>query len=86
LARFHKHGVWHADLNAHNIVFDANQKIFVLDFDRGVIKTPKREWIDGVLSRLLRSLNKLKRQRNIYFSTSDWSTLISAHDNALKAL
>jgi 3-deoxy-D-manno-octulosonic acid kinase len=86
LAQFHKHGVHHADLNAHNIVFDADQRVFVLDFDRGVIRTPKQEWIDGVLSRLLRSLNKLKVQRNIHFLPSDWDALKSAHDAAMKAL
>jgi len=86
LARFHRLGVCHADLNAHNIVFDVNQKIFVLDFDRGEIKTPRREWVERVLSRLLRSLNKLKGQRDIHFSESDWSALIDAHDNAMKTL
>ncbi len=35
LARFHVQGVKHADLNAHNIVFDLAHSIHVLDFDRG---------------------------------------------------
>lgn len=86
LARFHQHGVHHADLNAHNIVFDANQQIVVLDFDRGVIRAPERTWINGVLSRLLRSLNKLKVQRNIHFLPGDWDALMSAHDSAMKSL
>jgi len=86
LAQFHAHGVHHADLNAHNIIFDADNKVFVLDFDRGAIRAPKRAWIDDVLSRLLRSLNKLKGQRNIHFSDNDWAALISAHDKALGAL
>jgi len=83
LARFHHCGVQHADLNAHNIVFDHSQRLFVLDFDRGVIRTPNRYWIDNVLARLLRSLNKLKLQRNIHFSATDWQHLIKAHDDAL---
>ena len=80
LARFHRHGVRHADLNAHNIVFDALQKIHLLDFDRGQISRPHRHWINQVLARLLRSLSKLKLQQAIHFTDDDWQQLLQAHD------
>ncbi|MES1196777.1 MAG: 3-deoxy-D-manno-octulosonic acid kinase, partial [Steroidobacter sp.] len=80
LARFHTFGVRHADLNAHNIVFDHEQIIHVLDFDRGQITKPDRQWIDRVLARLLRSLNKLKMQQGIHFADDDWQYLLQAHN------
>lgn len=86
LARFHAAGVQHADLNAHNILFSVDQTITVLDFDRGQLRTVQRAWIEAVLQRLLRSLNKLKQQRNIHFNEGDWAVLRSAHDQNLQSL
>ncbi|MES1189961.1 MAG: 3-deoxy-D-manno-octulosonic acid kinase [Steroidobacter sp.] len=85
LARFHKLGVHHADLNAHNIVLDQMDAIYVLDFDRGTIRSPERAWIDAVLARLLRSLNKLKAQRDIHFNDENWQQLRAAHDSFMTA-
>lgn len=83
LARFHRQGVKHADLNAHNIVIDEANAIHVLDFDRGYITKIDRQWIDNVLARLLRSLTKLKAQQQIHFSGEDWKHLLTSHDQAL---
>jgi 3-deoxy-D-manno-octulosonic acid kinase len=86
LARFHAAGVRHADLNAHNIVFDNSQQIFLLDFDRGRICTGDAGWINAVLQRLLRSLNKLKAQRRLNFQPADWQLLLQAHNTHLVQL
>ena len=86
IARFHAAGVQHADLNAHNIVFDAQQTVYLLDFDRGQVRDVHPVWIESVLQRLLRSLNKLKKQRNIHFEMPNWVALRQAHDATLKAL
>ena len=59
IARFHRAGVWHADLNAHNILRDATGNIWLIDFDRctqGVASEQERE---QNLMRLRRSLQKL---------------------------
>lgn len=59
IARFHRAGVWHADLNAHNILRDASGNIWLIDFDRctqGVASEQERE---QNLMRLRRSLQKL---------------------------
>jgi 3-deoxy-D-manno-octulosonic acid kinase len=59
IARFHRAGVWHADLNAHNILRDARGHIWLIDFDRctqGVASEQERE---QNLLRLRRSLQKL---------------------------
>ncbi len=76
--RFYDYGVWHADLNAHNILFDAQQRIFVIDFDRGHARA-NRGAQAGNLRRLRRSLNKLQNavdQRD--FDQHLWDTLFSA--------
>jgi len=86
LARLHAAGVHHADLNANNIVFDDQQAVWVLDFDRGRIRTVQKAWIDTVLARLLRSLNKLHERHGIHFQLDDWQQLLHAHDVRLSQL
>lgn len=59
LARFHAGGVWHADLNAYNILRDADGRFWLIDFDRGRLRDPNRVWQQANLLRLQRSLHKL---------------------------
>jgi 3-deoxy-D-manno-octulosonic acid kinase len=61
IARLHRAGVDHADLNAHNILADAKGVISVIDFDRGRLREPGA-WRLGNLRRLRRSLAKLARE------------------------
>lgn len=58
LARFSQAGVVHADLNAHNLLVDADGRWYVIDFDRARIGN--RPVDPGpMLGRLERSLDKL---------------------------
>jgi 3-deoxy-D-manno-octulosonic acid kinase len=50
--------VQHADLNAHNIMLGENGEVWLLDFDRGRLRTPG-SWRGRVLDRLARSLAKI---------------------------
>lgn len=59
IARFHRAGVEHADLNAHNILVDAAGKVWLIDFDRSRRRPPEAAWRRANLSRLSRSLAKL---------------------------
>jgi 3-deoxy-D-manno-octulosonic acid kinase len=79
IARFHDAGVHHADLNAHNILLGESGTIYVLDFDRGRIRTRgTRE--SAVVERLKRSLLKIRRQRtNVHFSDRDWAALMRGY-------
>lgn len=63
IARFHRQGVWHADLNAHNLLV-AGAVIYVIDFDRGELREPARAWREANLRRLRRSLVKLGAARD----------------------
>lgn len=58
IARLHRHGVDHADLNAHNILVENNTAVSVIDFDRGRLRAPGL-WTTRNLSRLQRSLTKV---------------------------
>ncbi|MGH8292416.1 MAG: 3-deoxy-D-manno-octulosonic acid kinase [Gammaproteobacteria bacterium] len=59
LRRFHAAGVQHADLNAHNILLDDRERVFLIDFDKSLRRTPAHAWQRANLRRLWRSLRKL---------------------------
>jgi len=59
IARMHRAGVWHADLNAYNILLDAEGHAWLIDFDRGVAGGLSDRARAGNLSRLRRSLRKV---------------------------
>jgi 3-deoxy-D-manno-octulosonic acid kinase len=76
--RFHLQGVYHADLNAHNILL-AGQRVYLIDFDRGHLKASERAQSRNI-TRLKRSLDKLSRQRpGFHFAETNWSALMSAY-------
>ena len=57
----HHAGVEHADLNANNLLVDPLGRVWIIDFDRGVRRTPESGWREANLRRLARSLAKLSR-------------------------
>lgn len=86
IASVHRLGVWHADLNATNILLDANQKIWLIDLDRGRMRHPSRVWQQSNLSRLLRSLRKMGAVRWLpHFETREWPTLLETHQKMMDA-
>jgi 3-deoxy-D-manno-octulosonic acid kinase len=71
--RFHNHGVYHADLNAHNIMVDDQSRVYLIDFDKGEIREPSGNWQQANLERLKRSLYKLKTLISPFnFHPADW--------------
>jgi 3-deoxy-D-manno-octulosonic acid kinase len=83
LRRFHELGVCHADLNAHNILLGNgtdDERVFLIDFDRGSLRKPGGFWKDDNLVRLRRSLEKitwgLPRER---FTEDDWHGLLDGY-------
>ncbi len=79
IRRFHEAGICHADLNAHNILIDANGDYHLIDFDRGRMVDRPGSWCQGNLDRLCRSLEKLQRSSADYhFKTDDWRSFESA--------
>jgi len=58
LARFHRAGLDHADLNANNVLVDGAGQSWLIDFDR-CRRRGGSAWRQGNLDRLARSLAKL---------------------------
>jgi 3-deoxy-D-manno-octulosonic acid kinase len=79
IARLHRAGVDHADLNAHNILLDSNSSISIIDFDRGRLREPGA-WSRRNLERLQRSLVKISAalppER---FSATAWACLLAGY-------
>ena len=59
IAQMHAAGIWHADLNVHNILLDAQDQAWLIDFDRAKERVTDSQLFKGNLSRLLRSVNKV---------------------------
>ncbi len=83
LRRFHEFGAFHADLNAHNILFDPAGAVWVIDFDRGELRGSRGLWRDANLVRLRRSLLKIAdRLAPGHFTETDWQSLLAGYSAA----
>lgn len=79
IARFHALGIWHADLNAHNILLDESDRAFLIDFDRSRWRALDTSWPTQNLARLHRSLRKVGDGRSeTVAARAAWATLKSA--------
>ena len=82
IARFHKAGVFHADLNAYNVQIDKDDRVWLVDFDRGRLRQPGR-WRQENLARLHESLQKIKRlDPRLYFSEPSWEQFLEGYFNS----
>ncbi|PIQ38439.1 MAG: 3-deoxy-D-manno-octulosonic acid kinase [Lysobacterales bacterium CG17_big_fil_post_rev_8_21_14_2_50_64_11] len=59
IARFHRAGIDHADLNVNNILLDGSGQVWLIDFDRSTRRALHRRWRYRNLHRLRRSIDKL---------------------------
>ncbi|HET6396732.1 MAG TPA: 3-deoxy-D-manno-octulosonic acid kinase [Pseudoxanthomonas sp.] len=84
IARFHREGLDHADLNAHNLLFDGNGRGWLIDFDRGRMRIPATGWREANLRRLHRSLLKLRGERRREEVDRDFARLRRAYELAWK--
>ncbi|HEY3488073.1 MAG TPA: 3-deoxy-D-manno-octulosonic acid kinase [Gammaproteobacteria bacterium] len=76
---FHEAGVYHADMNAHNILYSAD-RMYLIDFDNSCICRNKFIWPQRTLSRLHRSLCKLACQdKGLHFTEADWKIFLLAY-------
>lgn len=84
IARFHNFGIDHADLNIKNILFDGKQ-FYLIDFDQGKKRVPRRFWQQSNLSRLLRSFKKQQtKYPQLNFDENAWQQLISGYQASLR--
>ena len=75
IARLHAAGIFHADLNCHNLMRDAAGRIWIIDFDRCEVRGPG-DWQARNLERLHRSLRKERgRLAAWHWDEADWAAL-----------
>lgn len=84
VGRFHRAGIWHADLNAHNVLVSPDG-LHLIDFDRGRQRTPATIWQQANLQRLRRSLLKLGAAGDgeAAFESTIWQPLLHGHGRTL---
>ena len=77
---FHQHGIYHHDLNAHNILIDDNNKVWLIDFDRGEQRTKFDRWPEENMARLLRSFRKeSQRVAGFQWQEDNWKILMNGY-------
>ncbi|MCW8900380.1 MAG: 3-deoxy-D-manno-octulosonic acid kinase [Gammaproteobacteria bacterium] len=80
IRRFHEDGVYHADLNANNIMLDDGGRCYLIDFDKCGIRKPRLKWQKDNLLRLKRSLNKIAMNEDVfYFLEENWRSLLRGY-------
>ena len=82
---FHAKGVYHADMNAYNVQIDTDGLVWMLDFDKGELRTPG-PWQQKTLSRLHRSLYKIiGLDPRLHFRAANWEQLLEGYFNASRS-
>lgn len=82
---FHGGGVYHADMNAHNLQIDDDGDLWMLDFDRGRLRHPG-PWQQRNLSRLHRSLEKIQSTNaSLFFTPADWEHFLEGYFSASRS-
>jgi tRNA A-37 threonylcarbamoyl transferase component Bud32 len=83
ISRLHKAGVYHADLNANNILIDDEYRVYLIDFDkceRLESQQMKTSWMQNNLQRLKRSFIKQQGLHHGYhFTEENWQMLLTAY-------
>ncbi len=79
IREFHNIGVWHADLNARNILLDTKSQVYLVDFDRARYTPGKAVNGNNNLSRLKRSLLKMWPAKQLPALDTAWQQLMLAY-------
>jgi 3-deoxy-D-manno-octulosonic acid kinase len=74
LRRFHDRGVDHSDLNVRNILVDATGRVYLVDFDKGRLRSPGA-WRRRNLQRLQRSLRKTALETGVPYDETVWQRI-----------
>ena len=77
---FHQYNVYHADLNARNILLADAEDVYLIDFDNSGFRADAESWKMANLARLKRSLLKFKRNiAGFCFDEFAWSMLLDGY-------
>lgn len=83
IGRLQQAGVYHSDLNCHNILLSKAQGFVLIDFDK-CWRRDGNNWQQEPLARLLRSFEKEQRlagerQQAFYFDAACWQQLLAGY-------
>lgn len=79
IRHLHDHEVYHSDLNCRNILMDAQDRIWFIDFDKCEKRTPG-PWQQATLERLQRSLRKTASGAEVaHWREEDWPALLAGY-------
>jgi 3-deoxy-D-manno-octulosonic acid kinase len=78
LSRFHREGIDHPDLTAHNILVDVQGAAYLVDFDNASMR-PGNDWQTSRMARLKRSLHKVSLETGTRFDETAWRVLNSSY-------
>lgn len=82
IAKFHEAGIYHSDLNAHNILIDEQYRFWLIDFDKCDQRKAETSWQQANLDRLHRSFEKEKGLHpTFYFEQQNWNWLIQGYQS-----
>jgi len=81
---FHHRDIYHADLNARNILLTYSESdpadVYLIDFDNSYIRAASETWKMANLARLKRSLLKFRKNRGAFnFTENNWSDLMDGY-------
>ncbi|MBS0213829.1 MAG: 3-deoxy-D-manno-octulosonic acid kinase [Proteobacteria bacterium] len=86
IAAVHRFGVCHADLNVDNVLMDANDDCWLIDFDRGVRRRPALKWQLANIARLRRSLRKrIGARADDPEAVNGWEALLAGWNDGLRS-
>jgi 3-deoxy-D-manno-octulosonic acid kinase len=82
IASFHQKGIYHADLNAHNILLDEAEQCWLIDFDRCEQRAIHSDWQQQNIQRLKRSFVKEQELHpQFYFDDNSWQCLLAGYQS-----
>ncbi len=82
IKEFHQQGVFHHDLNAHNILIDENDKVWIIDFDKGEQRPVNKSWQTSNLERLKRSfLKEQQKCPGFNFEELNFNQLLKGYED-----
>jgi len=81
IKRFHDNNIYHHDLNAHNILIDKDDNVFLIDFDRGEIRNNNQaSWQQANMARLQRSfLKEFNKLPTFHWQGDNWRLLLEGY-------
>jgi len=84
IKKFHDNNIYHADLNARNILLTGTGEVYLIDFDNSDFRVGSNSWKMGNLTRLKRSLLKFKKNESCFnFSEDNWLSFLEGYDQAI---